>query len=433
MCSSFAGACSAAGALFQSREYAEYQDQRGYNAEHDAAASTQPWHGKEGFALARHPAPGRSRDDTNDGGGIAQIFAAHHPQCVRSLALTNCDAHDNWPPEAFKPFLEMAAAGGLPNTLRAFVGDKNIYRSPQALGPAYEHPERVTDETIDFYLKPHLRTAQRTRDLERFLAAFDPSHTVAVEAQLKKLRVPTLIVWGTSDIYFDVKWADWLAATIPGTRRNIRIRARADLLPRRAMGGIQPGTADPLVCLRSRTMSAQVAKAETFRSLHVPGRPLVLFNIWDAGTAKVVASEGARALATGSWSVAAANGFSDGERLPLDLAIDNLARIVRATDLPVTVDLESGYGEIAAEVAQSVARAIEAGAVGCNLEDSFPRDGSLRDIDQQAERIAGARRAASNAGVAVFINARTDVFFQKPAQAHDEASRVGSRRGPGFE
>lgn len=159
-------------------------------------------------------------------------------------------------------------------------------------------------------------------------------------------------------------------------------------------------------------MSAQVAKAETFRSLHVPGRPLVLFNIWDAGTAKVVASGGARALATGSWSVAAANGFSDGERLPLDLAIDNLAR---------TVDLESGYGEIAAEVAQSVARAIEAGAVGCNLEDSFPRDGSLRDIDQQAERIAGARRAASNAGVAVFINARTDVFLQKPAQAHDEA------------
>jgi 2-methylisocitrate lyase-like PEP mutase family enzyme len=73
----------------------------------------------------------------------------------------------------------------------------------------------------------------------------------------------------------------------------------------------------------------------------------VLFNIWDAGTAKVVASAGARALATGSWSVAAANGFADGEHLPLDLAIDNLARIVRATDLPVTIDLESGYGETA--------------------------------------------------------------------------------------
>ena len=147
----------------------------------------------------------------------------------------------------------------------------------------------------------------------------------------------------------------------------------------------------------------------------------MLFNIWDAGTAKVVASGGARALATGSWSVAAANGFADGERVPLDLAIDNLARIVRATDLPVTVDLESGYGETAHEVAHCVARAIEAGAVGCNLEDSFPRNGSLRDSGGQAERIAHARRAASDAGVPMFINARTDVFFQKPAQVHNDA------------
>src|SRR5215471_10259049 len=145
-------------------------------------------------------------------------------------------------------------------------------------------------------------------------------------------------------------------------------------------------------------MSAQAAKAETFRSLHVSGRPIVLFNIWDVGSAKAVVSAGARALATGSWSVAAANGFADGEQVPLDLAIDNLARIVRATELPVTIDLESGYGGIASEVAVSVARAIEAGAVGCNLEDSFPRDGSLRDSGEQAERIAGARRAASDSG-----------------------------------
>ena len=158
----------------------------------------------------------------DSGGGIAQIFSAHYPQRVRSLALTNCDVHDNWPPEAFKPFLAMAAGGGLPDTLSAMVSDKNIYRSPQALGPAYEHPDRVTDETIDSYLTPHLRTAQRTRDLERFLAAFDPSHTVAIEPQLRKLHAPTLIAWGTDDIYFDAKWADWLAATIPGTRRNVR-------------------------------------------------------------------------------------------------------------------------------------------------------------------------------------------------------------------
>lgn len=173
-------------------------------------------------------------------------------------------------------------------------------------------------------------------------------------------------------------------------------------------------------------MSAQTAagaaawatKAETFRSLHVPGSPLVLFNVWDAGTAKAVASAGAQALATGSWSVAAANGFADGEQLPLDLAIDNLGRIARASDLPVTIDLESGYGETPRDVARSVARAVEAGAVGCNLEDSFVGDGSLRGVHEQAERIAAARKAA---GAATFINARTDVFFQKPATEHDEA------------
>ncbi len=165
-------------------------------------------------------------------------------------------------------------------------------------------------------------------------------------------------------------------------------------------------------------MFAQATKAETFRSLHVRGRPLVLFNVWDAGTAKAVASAGAQALATGSWSVAAANGFADGEQLPLDLAIDNLARIVRASDLPVTIDLESGYGETARDVARSVARAVEAGAIGCNLEDSLVADGLLRAADEQSERIAAARKAA---GAHTFINARTDVFFQKPAPEHDEA------------
>jgi pimeloyl-ACP methyl ester carboxylesterase len=158
----------------------------------------------------------------DSGGGIAQIFAARYPERVRSLTLTNCDTHDNWPPEAFKPFLAMAADGGLPGALKAMIADKNVYRSPQALGPAYEHPELVSDETIDIYLQPHLRTAQRTRDLQRFLAAFDPSHTVIIAGQLKTLQAPTFIGWGTDDIYFDVKWGNWLADTIPGMRRHIR-------------------------------------------------------------------------------------------------------------------------------------------------------------------------------------------------------------------
>src|SRR5258707_135303 len=106
----------------------------------------------------------------DSGGGIAQIFAATNPRRVRSLTLTDCDAHDNWPPEAFKPFLEMAVAGGLRGALDAMLADKNFYRSAQALGPAYEHPERLADETIEAYLRPLVSTEQRTHDFQRFLA-----------------------------------------------------------------------------------------------------------------------------------------------------------------------------------------------------------------------------------------------------------------------
>src|SRR5580704_3411930 len=101
----------------------------------------------------------------DSGGGICQIFAALYPQRVRTLVLTNCDAHDNWPPEAFKPFVAMVAAGGLPQTLDAMLTDKSVYRSPQALGPAYERPEDVADDTIETYLRPLTRSAQRTSDL----------------------------------------------------------------------------------------------------------------------------------------------------------------------------------------------------------------------------------------------------------------------------
>ena len=118
-------------------------------------------------------------------------------------------------------------------------------------------------------------------------------------------------------------------------------------------------------------MTDQAHKAEQFRALHIPGKPAVLFNIWDAGGAKAVALGGAKAIATGSWSVANANGFADGERIPLALAIDNLRRIVGATQLPVTVDLESGYGDTPEMVGETIALTIEAGAVGCNLEDSL--------------------------------------------------------------
>jgi 2-methylisocitrate lyase-like PEP mutase family enzyme len=162
-------------------------------------------------------------------------------------------------------------------------------------------------------------------------------------------------------------------------------------------------------------------KAKDFHSLHVKGQPLVLFNIWDVGSAKAVEAAGARALATGSWSVAKANGYEDGERLPLDFAIENLTRIARATALPVTIDLESGYGRTPEEVGRTIARSIDAGAIGCNLEDSDPATGSLRPIAEQVERIEHARKAAEARQLPFFINARTDVFFvQVQPQVHED-------------
>ena len=167
----------------------------------------------------------------DSGAGIAQIFAASYPERIRSLTLTDGDTHDNWPPEAFKPFLAMAASGGLPGTLKGMLADKNVYRSRQALGPAYEHPEQVSDESIEEYLRPLVKTDQRTKDFQRFLAAFDNKYTLAIEGRLKTLTVPTLIVWGTDDVYFNVKWGRWLAENIPGTRKYVELKGARIFFP----------------------------------------------------------------------------------------------------------------------------------------------------------------------------------------------------------
>lgn len=163
----------------------------------------------------------------------------------------------------------------------------------------------------------------------------------------------------------------------------------------------------------------QTSKADQFRALHVAGTPLVLYNIWDAGSARAVTAAGAKALATGSWSVASAHGSTDGELLPLDAVLANLSRIVGATELPVSIDLESGYGDDAATVGRTIAAAIGAGAIGCNLEDSVPGTGVMRSTVEQSARLAAARTAAREAGVPFFLNARTDVFLSVPRESHD--------------
>ena len=168
-------------------------------------------------------------------------------------------------------------------------------------------------------------------------------------------------------------------------------------------------------------VSAQTYKVEQFRGLHIPGRPFVLFNVWDAGSAKAVAEAGAKAIATSSWSVAKANGFADGERIPLELAIDNLRRIVSATELPVTIDLEAGYGDTPDAVGETIKLVIDAGAVGCNLEDSFPANGKLRETGDQCHCIRRARQTVDAVQLHFFLNVRTDVFFQTPPEHHTDA------------
>ena len=159
-------------------------------------------------------------------------------------------------------------------------------------------------------------------------------------------------------------------------------------------------------------MNNRKEQAELFSSLHKPGEPIILFNIWDAGSARAVAESGAQAIATGSWSVAAANGYADGQSLPLDLAIENIRRIVDSVEVPVTLDLEGGYAESPEDLKNNIARVIEAGAIGINFEDQIVGGEGLYPVEQQAGRIRAIREAADEAGVPLFINARTDVFLK---------------------
>jgi pimeloyl-ACP methyl ester carboxylesterase len=153
----------------------------------------------------------------NDSGtAVAQIFAARHPERIRTLALTNGDVHTNFPPPAVQPLIDATAAGLLPDIGRRMLDDVENARAQFAVG--YEHPERITEETFRTYLEPLFATPAATRHLERFIQALDCRHTVDVEPLLRRLHAPTLVVWGTGDVFFDVRWAYWLRDTIPGTR-----------------------------------------------------------------------------------------------------------------------------------------------------------------------------------------------------------------------
>lgn len=176
----------------------------------------------------------------------------------------------------------------------------------------------------------------------------------------------------------------------------------------------------------------QIRRAREFAALHVPGEPMILYNVWDVGSAKAVWDAGARAIATGSWSVAAANGYEDGEKIPLELVIEIIGRIAGAVDLPVTLDFEGGYARGGADLEDNVGRVIAAGAVGINFEDQRVGDGSLFSAQEQAERIASVRRAAEKSGVPLFINARTDVFLGTEVTRHGAHVEDAINRGRAY-
>jgi pimeloyl-ACP methyl ester carboxylesterase len=156
------------------------------------------------------------------GGAVAQVFAAHSPGRLRSLVLTNCDTHDNLPPEAFKPIVEMAERGELAPLALELMGDLVAARAT-AFGAGYEDPENPPDDVVRSFLEPAFGTIEAGRTFERLLGSLQAKDLLDAEPKLRELLVPTLVAWGTDDSFFELKWAHWLAETIPGTTKIVEI------------------------------------------------------------------------------------------------------------------------------------------------------------------------------------------------------------------
>jgi 2-methylisocitrate lyase-like PEP mutase family enzyme len=166
----------------------------------------------------------------------------------------------------------------------------------------------------------------------------------------------------------------------------------------------------------------QSERAARFAELHGKDRaPLLLYNAWDAGSAKAIADAGAAAIATSSWSVAEAHGYRDGEDIPLEFAEQIVARIAAAVDVPVSVDFEGGYSEDNGELAENAGRLIDFGVIGINFEDRVVRGTGLYDMERHAARIATIRAAAEQRNINLFVNARTDLFL---GQGRDPAGSI---------
>src|SRR5438552_19180210 len=177
-------------------------------------------------------------------------------------------------------------------------------------------------------------------------------------------------------------------------------------------------------------MSEGATKADALRRLHVEGPMLVLPNAWDAGSARIFVEAGFPALAATSAGIAFSLGLPDGERISRDEMLAAVARITRRISVPITADMEAGYGATPDAVRETVRRAIDAGAVGMNLEDRM-EEKHLIDFQLAVERVGAARAAADATGVRLVLNARTDAF-EAPELPRDQRLAEAVRRGNAF-
>jgi pimeloyl-ACP methyl ester carboxylesterase len=151
------------------------------------------------------------------GGAVSQVFAARYPHRIRTLTLTNCDVHDNFPPEIFKPFVALAEAGEFGPLVAVMAGDPVLARSETGFGMGYAHPDELPDELLTSFLGPFV--ADQGKGLERFLTASTATELMAVEPLLAEVHAPAQVAWGTGDIFFEPSWAQRLADMIPGVER----------------------------------------------------------------------------------------------------------------------------------------------------------------------------------------------------------------------
>jgi 2-methylisocitrate lyase-like PEP mutase family enzyme len=160
--------------------------------------------------------------------------------------------------------------------------------------------------------------------------------------------------------------------------------------------------------------SERAQKAEAFRKMHLEGDILLLPNVWDVASARIIESAGFPAIATSSAGIAFAQGFPDGQKIPAERMLAVIAEIAKAVQVPVTADVEAGYGSKPEDAARTSRRVIEAGAVGLNFEDATGDPARpLFDLEEQVERIRAIREQGKSLGVPLVLNARTDVYLQQ--------------------